>query len=400
MQRLPQTPRSDWRRRLDAQGFRFHSINPEGEDVQASEPRFAYWREDVAYRFSAAQIDQLDDTTTELHAMCLALVGEVIRAGDLGRLDIAGDAQALVEASWVRQDPHLYGRFDLAWDGSGAPKLLEYNADTPTSLIETAVAQWHWKEDVHPGTDQFNSVHEALVARLTAIRGQRPDARLHLACLYDSLEDVGNTEYLLDVAVQAGWHAAMLDLSDIGLGDDGWYVDAQGAPIATCFKLYPWEWMVAEPLGAHLLTSPTRWLEPPWKQVLANKALLPLLWEAHPGHPNLLPAYFSPEPLAGQPHVKKPLLAREGANIDLVQDGAVTQATGGDYGAQRHIWQALAPLASYPAPEASFMHGPRERIHTVLGTWVVGDAACGLCLREDLTPITSNSAYFVPHWFD
>lgn len=400
MQRLPQTPRPDWRRRLDAQGFRFHSISPEGEDVQAHEPRFAYWREDVAYRFTAAQIDVLDDATNELHAMCMALVGELIRAGDLGRLGIAGEAQALVETSWARRDPHLYGRFDLAWDGSGPPKLLEYNADTPTSLIETAVAQWHWKEDVHPASDQFNSVHEALVARLATIRATRADPRLHLACLFDSLEDMGNTEYLLDVAVQAGWHASLLDMGEIGIGDDGRYADAHGAPMATCFKLYPWEWMVAEPLGAHLLASPTRWLEPPWKMVLSNKALLPLLWAAHPGHPNLLASYFSEAPLAGQPRIKKPWLSREGASIEWVAANGHTLTTPGDYGAEGHIWQALAPLASYPAPETTFMHGPRERIHTVLGTWVVGDAACGLALREDLTPITSNSAYFVPHYFD
>jgi glutathionylspermidine synthase len=36
----------------------------------------------------------------------------------------------------------LYGRFDLAYRGDGPPKLLEYNADTPTALFEAAVVQW------------------------------------------------------------------------------------------------------------------------------------------------------------------------------------------------------------------------------------------------------------------
>ncbi|OYU85829.1 MAG: glutathionylspermidine synthase, partial [Burkholderiales bacterium PBB5] len=244
MQRLPQVPRADWRDRLNAQGFRFHSINPEGEDVSATEPRFAYWREDVAYRFNEAQIEQLYAASNELHAMCLDLAGSLISGGQLDRLDIPPAAQALVEASWNRRDPHLYGRFDLAWDGTGHPKLLEYNADTPTSIIETAVAQWTWKVDVQPQADQFNSLHEALVARLSdiALRFARP--QLHLACQFDSLEDVGNVEYLMDVALQAGWQASMLDLAEIGTLPDGQYADAQDQPISACFKLYPWEWLV------------------------------------------------------------------------------------------------------------------------------------------------------------
>lgn len=400
MQRLLQTPRPQWRQRLARQGFHFHSISPEGDDVSAHEPRFAYWREDVAYRFSGEQIEVVYEATQALHAMAMGLAGRLIDAGALDRLDIPPAAQALVQASWQARDPHLYGRFDLAWCGQGPPKLLEYNADTPTSIIETAVAQWQWKVDVQPQADQFNSLHEALVARLAAISQRYGTPRLHLACLTDSLEDVGNCEYLLDVALQAGWQASLLDLADIGLLDDGHYVDGDNQPIRTCFKLYPWEWLVNEPLAEALPRRRTLWLEPAWKMVLSNKALLPLLWEAHPGHPNLLPAYFDPEPLAGQRHVIKPLLSREGANIQLVDGGQTQLATPGAYGGQRHIYQAHAPIASFPAPETSFMHGPLPAVHAVLGSWVVADEAVGLCVREDITPITSNSAYFVPHFFE
>ena len=33
-------------------------------------------------------------------------------------------------------------------------------------------------------------------------------------------------------------------------------------------------------------------IEPSWKLILGNKAILPLLWEMFPEHKNLLPAYF------------------------------------------------------------------------------------------------------------
>lgn len=403
MQRIAQVPRTGWRQRLDAQGFRFHSIDPDGNDVSATEPRFAYWREDVAYRFTEAQVEQLYEASNALHAMCIDLAGDLVARGNLGRLDIAPAAQALVEDSWHRRDPHLYGRFDLAWSGSGAPKLLEYNADTPTSIIETAVAQWHWKQDVQPQADQFNSLHEALVARLAdiALRFARP--QLHLACQFESLEDTGNVEYLMDVALQAGWQATMLDLAEIGVLDGGpsggQFADAQDQPMHACFKLYPWEWLVQEPLAAHLASSRTLWLEPPWKMLLSNKGLLPLLWERHAGHPNLLPAFFSPEPFGNQRHVAKPLLSREGANIRVQEAGRTLLATDGAYGGTRCIYQAHVPVARFPAPEATFMHGPLDAVHAVLGTWMVADDCVGLCVREDITPVTSNSAYFVPHYF-
>jgi len=400
MQRIAQVPRAHWRERLNEQGFRFHSIDPDGHDVSGHEPRFAYWREDVAYRFTEAQIEQLYAASNDLHAMSMDLVGRIISRGDLGRLDIAAHAQALIEASWERRDPHLYGRFDLAWNGIGHPKLLEYNADTPTSIIESAVAQWTWKVDVQPQADQFNSLHEALVARLSDIGMRFARPQLHLACLFDSLEDVGNVEYLMDVALQAGWQASMLDLSDIGALPDGQFADAQDQAIRACFKLYPWEWLVHEPLAEHLPASRTQWLEPAWKMVLSNKALLPLLWERHTGHPNLLEAHFNAEPLGSARHVIKPLLSREGANITVMERGQDVLSTGGAYGGQRCIHQAHATLASFPAPETTFMHGPLDQVHAVLGTWMVADDCVGLCVREDITPITSNSAYFVPHYFE
>ena len=62
------------------------------------------------------------------------------------------------------------------------------------------------------------------------------------------------------------------------------------------FKLYPWEWLFREDFGASLAGSPTRWLEPPWKAILSNKGILPLLWAMFPRHPNLLPAFFEDDP--------------------------------------------------------------------------------------------------------
>ena len=66
--------------------------------------------------------------------------------------------------------PSIYGRFDLRYDGAGPAKLLEYNADTPTTLLEASILQWNWLKDTHEGDDQWNSLHEKLVERVTSVR--------------------------------------------------------------------------------------------------------------------------------------------------------------------------------------------------------------------------------------
>ncbi len=400
MKRVPQVPRKDWPSRLEGVGFHFHSIDPDGNDCAGKTDKFLYWREDVAYQFTEAQVETLYEATNEVHAMCLHLCGDLYQRGDLGRLGMTPLAQELAHASWSRKDPHLYGRFDVSWTGRGAPKFLEYNADTPTSLVESAVAQWHWKVDAQPHADQFNSIHEALVARLQAIKAQQGLTRLYLAGVVDSQEDTGNLEYLMDVALQAGLEASILDMADIGVTTHGQFVDLDNQPLQAVFKLYPWEWLAADAFGQHLKTARTAWLEPAWKQVLSNKAMWALLWEKNPGHPNLLPTYFSAERLGGVPFVKKPFLSREGANVEFFDSvGLSTLAVGGDYGAEGSVYQALAPVAQFPAPEATSWHGPLDAVYAVLGTWVVGDEAVGLAVREDVSPVTKNSAYFVPHYF-
>ena len=51
--------------------------------------------------------------------------------------------------------------------------------------------------------------------------------------------------------------------------------------------------MLREMFSTKLEDAGVRWLEPAWKSIISNKALLPLLWEMFPNHPNLLPAYFA-----------------------------------------------------------------------------------------------------------
>jgi glutathionylspermidine synthase len=180
----------------------------------------------------------------------------------------------------------------------------------------------------------------------------------------------------------------MIDIEEIGWRDEGGFVDLDNRDIELVFKLYPWEWMFRDTFGEKLRGAPTRWIEPPWKAVLSNKGILPLLWEMFPGHPNLLPAFFEDDPRAaelGASFVRKPLYSREGANVTLTSDGIAFAAQEGPYGAEGFIRQAFATLR------------PFSNQYPVLGSWLVDHTPCGLSVREDENPITGNTSRFLPH---
>ena len=382
MRRIVCPERDDWRDTADACGFDFHTIDGE-----------RYWDERAYYAFTLDQIErQIETPTGEIDAMCLELVGRAI--GDekyLQRLKIPQAFWPLIAESWRRDDASLYGRLDFSFDGRGPAKLLEYNADTPTSIFEAAVFQWTWLEQaiarqiIPARADQFNSIHERLIEAWETLGDNR---HLHLTGMTDNPEDAGTLAYLEDTARQAGLPTTLIDIEAIGLRDDGVFVDLDNRPIELAFKLYPWEWMFHDTFGAQLTKAPTRWIEPPWKAVLSNKGMLPLLWEMFPGHPNLLPAFFEDDPNAtqlGSSFVRKPIYSREGANVALVSAGMTLVEQEGPYGAEGFIRQALAPL-----PEFSGQY-------PVLGSWLVDHVACGLSIREDENPITGNTSRFLPH---
>jgi len=380
MQRRTIAPRAGWKERARETGFVYHT--PDGE---------TYWDESAFYAFSLSQIeDHIEAATEEIGALCMELVSRCVRDEEyLQKLRLPQHAWDVIAASWNNAHPSLYGRFDFAYDGVNPPKLLEFNADTPTALFEAAVFQWQWLEDLRgsalpASADQFNSIHEKLIARWAAVgAGQM----LHMACMMQSAEDAGNIAYLADCAAQAGLKTQCLDVADIGVRG-GKFVDLNNREIALLFKLYPWEFMFAETFGRSPATRRARFVEPPWKCILSNKGALALLWELSPGHPNLLRAYFSDDRRAaaiGRRFAQKPIWSREGANILLVDHEKEIERTSGTYGAEGFVRQALADIPAF------------DGNYPILGSWLIGDQAAGMGVREDRSRITGDRSRFIPH---
>ncbi len=423
MRREVASPRADWRDKVEALGFDFHTIDGE-----------AYWREDVCYAFTADEIDTLEDATAELHSMCLEAVDRVVSAGRYQDFGLDDYASGLVERSWRASEAALYGRMDLRFDGIEPPKLLEYNADTPTALFEASVVQWYWLQDTRPAADQFNSIHEKLIARwqvqmfgggtrlvgpsaeqggadesaalsadstnvtrlgrdrLFENRGRTPgfsnsgNANVHFAACYEQAEDRATCDYLRDTATQAGIDTVALDIEDVGWsGTD--FIDLDDAPIGSLFKLYPWEWLLDERFAANIAKAGTRWIEPAWKMLLSNKSILALLWEMFPGHPNLLPAAHRRCDLAAQISsaslVRKPRHGREGEGV-IVLGAGISE-----------------PAADAPQVYQQFQQLPRfDDRYALVGSWIIGHDPAGIGMREDGDRITRNTSCFVPHYFE
>jgi glutathionylspermidine synthase len=399
MQRIALTPRPGWQSKVESVGLTYHSPAPMA-------PR-TYWDESACYRFSAAEVDTLEAAANELQRMCLAAAQVVIDRQRYAELAIPPEAIRMIEWAWNQEPPALYGRFDIAWAGEGSapPKLLEYNADTPTSLLEAAVVQWHWLEDVGrslPGTgsftakpDQFNSLHERLIAKWKDVADYLTQP-VFFASL-DEPEDHLTIAYLQDTATQAGLATRRIAMHDIGWNaarDSFVDIDPAETRIDTLFKLYPWESMLREEFAPHALEiyQTMTWIEPIWKLLLSNKGILPILWELYPNHPNLLEAHFD-GPHAMPAYVRKPIYSREGANIRLVRQGAPPIVTDGPYGDGPVIFQALAPDCVFPDEST------RTPRYPVLGLWMIDQECGGLGIRESLGPITDNLSSFIPHYF-
>ncbi|MGL5739396.1 MAG: glutathionylspermidine synthase family protein, partial [Plesiomonas shigelloides] len=190
-----------------------------------------------------------------------------------------------------------------------------------------------------------------------------------------------------DCAKEAGLNTKFVFIEEIGLSADGRFTDTDDHIIEWMFKLYPWEFMFREAYAEHLASAQVQWLEPMWKSIISNKALLPLLWQRFPNHPNLLPAYFADDPArsALKDYVVKPLFSREGANISIVQDQKTVYEVDGPYGEEGMIWQAYHPLPKF---------GDN---YTLIGSWLIDDEPAGIAIREDASLVTQDLSRYIPH---
>jgi len=371
MKRISITPRAGWQDTIQEQGFIYYKD---------------YYNESAAYEFTATEIDRLESATGQIFEMCLAVIDHVIQHQLWDAFFIPKEYAELITHSWKEDAISLYGRLDLAYDGTDI-KLLEFNADTPTSLLEASVIQWYWLQDHNKQLDQFNSIHEKLLTHLKVCQEYFLPGKLYFTCSHGSEEDFITTKYLEDVAQQAGIDTAFLYLNEIGVDDRELFCTAEGEIMRNIFKLYPWEWMFREEFGRYLPINQygMNWIEPPYKAILSNKMLLKYLYELFPTSPFILPCAFG-QPLSGS-YVRKPVFSREGANTQVVHKNVMLEETSGEYGAEGYLYQEYFPIPKHDGQTP------------VIGSWLIGGEPAGMGIRESSGLITGNTSLFCPHYF-
>jgi len=376
MKRITTTPRNNWQAEVEKLGFGFHTTN------------VPYWDESAYYSFSMDEVLHIEKATAELWDLCLGAVQHVMDNNLYSQFGIPENYVKYIEKSWTEDHPAIYGRFDFCYK-NGQLKLLEFNADTPTSLYEAGIVQWFWLQDFDKSKDQFNSIHEKLIAYWKYLGTYLHQGTLHFTCIKETLEDLTNTEYIRDCAMQAELDTKLVFIDDIGWdGDLKVFRDLEDKPIRNIFKLYPWEWLLNDEFGKYILEDANRtlWIEPSWKMILSNKAILPILWELYPDCPYMLPSFFESSKLIN--YVKKPILSREGANIEIVQNNITLQKTEGQYGKEGYVYQELFTLPEY------------DGNYPVIGSWVIGQEPAGMGIREANGLVTNNASRFMPHVID
>lgn len=341
-----------------------------------------YYNEDATYQFSMNEILHLEKATADVFAMCEVVMNAVVEDSNLlNKFYIPQPFHDLIRQSWLEDDFSLYSRFDLAYNAvTGDIKVLEFNADTPTSLLEASVIQWFWLQDFDRHKDQFNSLHEKLLAHFRVGRSYL-STQLTFLCLTESREDYVTTAYLQSLAQEAGFRTLLKDIGDLAVDAEAGIFEEPG----DIFKLYPWEWMFTEDFAPYLLSDQqTKWIEPAYKAVWSNKFLMVLLHRFFPDSPYILRADTQPGDLRN--FVKKPVFSREGANVSIVKDGRTVAETDGDYGQEGYIYQEYFEI-------------PQHSGYTpILGSWIVGGEPAGIGIRESAGLITDNKSTFVNHF--
>ena len=377
MKRFNIERRKDWETKVKNLGLYYYDQASDG----------IYWDESAYYAFSKEEVDKMYYASKELFGLCMQAIDKIIDNDWFSRFGIEHSiAQAIVD-SWDDDAPTLYGRFDLTVGTDGNFKMMEYNADTPTSLFEASIIQWEWKQEQFVKNDQYNNLHNTLIEQFEYIKTRLPVnyGSLYFTSVKSPEEDIINARYIMSTAEKAGIESRYIGIDDIGFNSRN-FVDEENYIMEHIFKLYPWEWILNEQFGAHFDKMKT-WIEPIWKLLLSSKAILPVLWELFPNHPNLLPAYFYKDESESKITNKiiKPTFSREGCNILVKQNGQDIITTDGIYANLPKIEQEFCPLPSFDGKYAC------------LGSWVIGDEPCGLGIRESDAMITRNESKFIPH---
>ena len=337
---------------LESIGFSWHT-DKDGSD---------YLSENLVC-VSSKEANAYYEAVNELYDMFVAAAQNVIDNNRFDELDIPFNLIEAIKMSWENEVHwHLYGRFDLAGGLDNKPiKLIEFNADTPTALFETAILQWAiLKQNGRDESSQFNSLYESLMdnfKRLITLNESVEDFEKYYKgwkILFSSIagneEEKITTKLLEHIAREAGFETNFAYIDEVEFSPEGIFKD--GVNYEYLFKLIPWESIAIEEGELAMLISQIMQnqkaiiLNPAYTLLFQSKGIMKILNELYPNHPLLLKT--SDKPLEGLKCVKKPMFGREGANIEIIEaNGQTSFQTSGDYQNNKFVYQEFVEFNTH-----------------------------------------------------
>ena len=375
---------------LESLGFVWHTDSDES----------AYISDELVV-ISEAEAEAYYEAANTLYDMYVKAGEYVVENNLFHDIGIPFNLVEAVKESWENDVHwHLYGRFDLAGGIDGKPiKLLEFNADTPTALFETAVVQWAiLKQNGLEEAAQFNALYEALLdnfKRLVTLDEDVSDFesryegwKFLFTSIRGNAEEENTVRLLQHIATEAGYKTQFAFIDEIEFSaEEGIFYNDENYEL--WFKLIPWEDIALEEsdlamLLTHIIKNQKAIIfNPAYTLMFQSKGMLKILWDLYPNHPLLLETSF--EPLAGQKQVEKPLFGREGGNVSILDaDAQPVESVDGDYGNHKMVYQAYTELPT-DTSGASYQAGVFYAYE-----------ACGLGFRKG-GRILDNMSKFVGH---
>ncbi len=375
---------------LETLGFVWHTDSDETSYIS-----------DELVVISESEAEAYYEATNALYDMYVEAAEHVVENDLFHEIGIPFNLIDVIKESWENDVHwHLYGRFDLAGGIDGKPiKLLEFNADTPTALFETAIIQWAMlKQNNLEEESQFNALYEALIdnfKRLVTLEEdvstfeERYDGWNFLfSSVKGNAEEENTVKLLQHIATEAGFKTEFAYIDDIEFSDEDGIVYNEKS-YELWFKLIPWEDIALEESDlAMLLTNIIKnqkaiIFNPAYTLLFQSKGILKILWDLYPDHPLLLETSF--EPLENKKQVEKPIFGREGGNVSILdEDANAIESIEGDYENHKMVYQAYTELAT-DAKGLSYQAGVFYAYE-----------ACGLGFRKG-GKILDNMSKFVGH---
>jgi len=331
---------------LEKMGFSWHT------DLESD-----YIVLDKFLQLSSVEVEAYVKATNEIYKMYETSAEYVVKNELFEELDIPPKLIPQIRKSWKKErGNHLYGRFDLSGGIDGKEiKLIEFNADTPTVLLESVVIQYmmlQYNKSVE--AEQFNNIYDAISQTFLKIaKSQKGEySRFLFSCVKDIHEEEVTTKLLESMAKDAGLitEFSFLEDTDVDNGFDFW------------FKLYPWEYMEDFQVEGH-----TMMLNPAYTLLYQSKGMLAILYKLFPNSPYLLKTEFQP---IEEKYVQKRMFGREGANINIVENGEIITATDGLYAEYKSIYQEYTEFVK-----------DKENNHYQAGVFY-SNGACGISFRR------------------